>query len=640
MPEICYDKVPAAIYADKQNNQRFLDDRERKDWSDTDVLEKVKYKGMINPTENLNIVKHSRSMACPVEFSQQDYSLEECRLDNHEPGTQTGKDNCNADMCSEFDTLVTQKDGSCKPEFCEIPYAQGHRVIEPFDWSAELKSQTMCAEELYNLGGSKHLYDYNESVKEHFSNWLTYNYQLNLLNELAVRAECNSSEGYYRNGSVASKYSWYGKPQGYLTITHLKGIWKEQHIKGGLKDGKLHISGPAEDFIRAIQEYECNVLGRQMCDVRYPRTQYENVEGMLRKREMIEYENICYYINEYPRKAIWLGEGSTARLKYIYPYIDSSELAEVGIMRDDNPDYYGETVWCDGSEHDLITIYDCIHPDAAERWTLEKPINPESNNTSTGLELHVATDWQVGKCNINRDMWFYYSRPRMRHLVEFPEHIGFHLALSRDTGGGQVYISQKKKIISDTTACGTDTLPPRFNSCDNDFGCTECGETTTCDPVVATITPCPNKEIFYEGNFANGDTQEAAFRIRLSETACAAGEIEYAFADDTAVLGTNYDATNGTVTVEEGDVEIVVPFTVLGVDPDADGDGDSTTTSIVSGTFQLVSASGGVVLGTECTESTFCIIDNSVVCDTSCGAAAACTNCVGNGEPVSGITTL
>lgn len=623
--EICLTDVPLAIYQEKERNNIFEQDNERANLSGSTVLEDVTYNGTISPTKNLNKIRRSASMAAPLEYDKEvNNDLADCRDDNYEAGTMNaGVSACGlGNQSVETTTLITE--GSCAPEFCEVPFSHGWKEIKPFDWEGNWKTPTLCAEKLYNYGDSQAIRDFHNMYRAHFSEWMIYNYEMNLLNELMVRAESNSSEGHRANGSVASQYKFHGQPKGYLSITHLKSWLVHLKQRGALPDGKLRVKGPIEEFVRAIEDYECNVLDKQICSVTRNDIRYEDAQGKIKVREMLEYQGICFYNDPFPRKAIWLETGGVGRLKYIYPFKDSVENADVGIMREPNPDYYKEWVYCNGQYHDLITIYEFIKEGAAERWTLQSPFNPEERSYDTGLDINVAKGNDV-PCNLKRTMWFLWSSPKMRHRVNDPDHIGFHLALSRAEDGNSGYISTKSCTPPTLdNGCGTDTYPQDFDKCEKDSDCSDCNADTACEPVTAVLSPSGKAKYFYEGDFAEGTGQiETVLGVRLSGIPCEDGTIDFEFADDTAVNGTNYEGVSGTLNVEAGSPQdLEIPITILGVEPDA----DPAVVAEVLATLELTAATGGIELGAEGLTVDICIYDNTSECE-ECGEVESGCGC-------------
>ena len=348
----------------------------------------------------------------------------------------------------------------------------------------------------------------------------------------------------------------------------------------------------------------------------------------------MEYDQIKYYFNEYPRKAMVKPVGVN-QFEYheIFPWLNSSERAASGLQREPNHDYWQTCIYCDNQWMQVVTFYDHVHPESLGRYGLNEPINYEDQPVGTQLNIEVITGSYL-PCNKYRTQWQYIAQHATRLVMRKTEWLGSIIALSNGVGEGYMRPVPGGKR---SNICRKPLNQGPFRKC-GDSTCERCGDVTG-DAVEASLIPCPTAKFIWDG-----ETQTGNIRIRLSDVPQTNGALDFEFVDQSAVFGTNYssdfdnDGTperSGSIAIEAGCADdILIPITLLDV-PDS-GDPDNPTQLLAS--LCLSNPTGGVSLG-GCTETTFCIEDGSFECppadpcDGGCSHGASPEDCP-TGDPV------
>lgn len=462
-----------------------------------------------------------------------------------------------------FETQVNEQDPNACNGIAFFNFAQGFTTHGTIDLKFAFRTPEVCPENFIRYGPA-HVDGYFNSMKESFSGYGARVFEDNLTNLVILNGQANSSINSADGWSMTTQ-GWESPPKYRMSIAHLRKVRRIIERRRGLTpDGFLVVSMPRQDWIDACVQ---DALRQNPTGTVYQGNFFKSINDQAKSQDIGVYDNIKCIFDESPIRGYYKPAGVTGgkqtyNFTRVLPYKNEIK-AGGGIGRADNYDYDEAFIKCEGGVYPMATLAFIVHPKSFKRWGLNKaPKKVGSPNVGTNFET-VVIDGDAIKDNVFNDKFALAARHRFRFRADKPEWSGAIAYLHSPPRG---YVNEVNLITGDVAPDEPSTprpLPPYGPSADQENVCQTCYDGPaspdgTCNSVatgVLTMSPA--------GPVVTLEGETLRFRVSRAAGFDGAASVNYATANGTALAGTHYTNTNGTlnwVDGEDGDKFINVPI--------------------------------------------------------------------------------
>lgn len=482
-----------------------------------------------------------------------------------------------AATCSGFNGLFSTNVNEFDPNACNglayFNFAQGFITRSTIDFKFAFRTPTVCPEDFIRMGPA-HVNGYFDSMKESFGGYGARTFEDNLTNLVIQYGQANSSVNSADGWSMTTN-GWESPPLYRISIAHLRKVKQIIRRRRGLTaDGFLVVAMPRQDWIDACIE---DATRRNPSGTVYQASFFKSLNDEFGNKDIGVYDGIKCIFNEEPVRGFFKPSGGTTHnFVRVLPYKNEVKSGG-GVGRADNLDYDEAEVSCEGGRYPMCTLCMIVHPRSFKRWGLNKPVKKVGRpNVGTNYET-VVIDGDGIADNPFNDKFYMAARHRFRFRVDKPEWSGAIVYRHSPPRGYTLSVNLANGDTAPDADSTMQPLPKWGPSADEEAKCQTCydapaGDNGTCvDDAAGVLRLYPAGTSAYPViTLAPGTLR---FRVTRADGFNGAASVNYTTAAVTAVAGTHYTTTAGTLNWadgEDGDKFIDVPIL-------ADVDGEDRT---------------------------------------------------------------
>lgn len=525
--------------------------------SDNPITQAVPDAGNTNAYSNNDVVEYFDAFQDTQAYKSMDNSVRDL-IDGEMVGATCAGAN------GIFETQVNEQDPNACNGIAFFNFAQGFTTHGTIDLKFAFRTPEVCPENFIRFGPA-HVDGYFNSMKESFSGYGARVFEDNLTNLVILNGQANSSVNSVDGWSMTTN-GWESPPLFRISIAHLRRVRRIVERRRGLtSDGFLVVSMPRQDWIDACVE---DATRRYPTGTVFQGDFFKSINDQAKSRDIGVYDNIKCIFNETPIRGYFKPAGVTAgkqtwNFVRVLPYKNEVK-AGGGIGRADNMDYDEAFIRCEGADYPMCSACFIVHPRSFKRWGLNKaPKKVGAPNVGTNFET-VVIDGDGIRDNPFNDKFYMAARHRFRFRADKPEWSGAIVYRHSPPRGYVVEVNLTTGDVAPEEPSTPRPLPPYGPSADQEAVCQTCydgpasadGSCDSADTGILTLSPA--------GPVTTIDGETVRFRVSRTDGFAGAASVDYATADDTALAGTHYTDTNGTLNWadgEDGDKYIDVPIT-------------------------------------------------------------------------------
>lgn len=570
------------------------------------VLSKVKQGRDIYPHENVDRVEVRASMPAPIAFDEYDLSQK-----GYKDVTLKGRSDCSNKGGLYVGKANIVDDLACDDE-CTVNINIGYKEDNHFDYGKAIGSPVECTKKLWHLPINEVKQFWDIYLKK-FAQYVSWNRELNFLKYFIRFGGANTTavDGIIGSSNLFYEGKFLAEPTKGLSVAHLLSYRDRMIASGGLGFGEpLVVPAPKRDIIAAIKFHveQSNPNAQINIDWRE-----ETGEGALRGKTKVEFENICFIVDEMPVKGFFKG----GQLIPVFPWKTGAEGFE-GLADDYNDQYFNSCVWCEGKSYKMVNLWFFMNPSALTHHKFKPEHNPVDKAAEYDNRVRVITgnSYSLG-CNDDNSKFKLRTRVAGRFAFGDTQWMGAGAYLAESSCG---VMRDVCGTCDNPEPCANPVGGPEFEKCDGvtDCGeaeCIKCGKVPSADGrnCVDEVDLAPCEITLEETAVDTAFTGEASeLTLRINGACGRAGTVDYTLTDGSATADSEYTDVSGTATFEEGctdDFLIVIPI-IGSIDPESEF------------TVELSNPTGDLVLG-ECITTTVTILDATSDCDGGCSEPVA-----------------
>lgn len=528
------------------------------------------------------------------------------------PGELPGR-NC-ADKTAFFNTNILDMDeGACEEKRCNFSIGQGWRTRGYDDYKYSYETDVICIKDLEQIPEAQ-AKEYFMQLVEDFRLHGENTYRMSIRDLSILNSEANGTVLSPNNLHLAAG-GFFAPPQSRITIHYLIEYRLHMVRIGALgRNERLVVSGPEQDYIDAYTEHMARRYasnGLTAAAAAYMEAMlFDDKEQRMKGARYYDFDMIRWVVNEDPPRGYFKPDGTTPSGQVLYQWVDIepwiNEVQEAGLVAVPNPDYGKEYVVCGGVKYPVVTLLEALNAKQFSRHPLKEPVDMAgrgaTDKTTHDFSLNIV-DGAYLDCNEDNWKFKLTSTRRFRWRNIWNEYGGF-IAYLHHRPCGYVLSPCEKTCDNATPAFAT---VRDGDNCDDFQG--SCCAPAGIDPGTLSMTPCGAVTTVY-----TGESAQVTLTVTRAGGSTGAASVDYTFADDTALNGTHYNGTNGTLSWADGEYgnrEITVE--IVGGDANAALDFAVTLSNVSGATLE------------SCVTTTVSI--------ESCDTVAGCAGC-GNPTPV------
>lgn len=488
--------------------------------------------------------------------------------------------------------------------------AHGFATRTSEDYRDAYQSPIVCIEQ-YAKQGPERVKAFFNMLREEFVNHGGENFEANLRYLTVKYAESNLSMVGSATHFNPTENGWEAPPDQLISIPRLERY--RQYLLGVEDSGiesdldVLEIMIPRRDWFAAVADDIIRTNGPQVNIVVKP---YEDPRSPYFGRASHEYKNIRAIFDEEPMKGYFRATGAgTYEFVEVYPWRNvrgetiQGAVDGGGLVAERNPDYWRDTIVCNGVTYRMVSFAWYVSAKAFERYRISESLAPAGvNQVGNNFEVEIRKDADV-PCNPLHNQFFMIAQHKFRFKIKYPKLAGVIAYLPEPQDVGYVRLP-----CSDTTADTAPDTPATYDTlavvgpdlCEQN-NCETCQPGTVANDIGSCVAdadgtlemiPCGTATVVLLDGAVN-----LVIKVQRNGNTKDAAGVNYATADGSGTAGVNYTNTSGSLSwaADEGGYKtITVPVIA------ADSAVDKTFTVTLSG------ASGGASLGT-CTVLTVTI---------------------------------
>lgn len=585
-------RIISSFFHQRPNITKQMEERlaASKNW----VTSKIPYKGVVSQYDNSDDVR-LRTAKQPFQHYRAIPSGPAALTE----GTLPGRD-CTGNAAMMPALVDTTLLNACNG-IAEWNFAHGFALRTSQDMRFGYRSPTFCIEQ-YAQQGPEMVKAFFRAVREEFTKYGPDNFEQELRYLVVKNGESNASltgsTGYFD----VTTNGWVAPPTKKISIPFLD---RYRQYMMGVEDGMvqketdmLEIEIPRRDWFAAVADHILRTGGPAISmEQRF----YTDERSQYYGKAFHEYLNIRAVFNDEPTRGYFRAAGTGYEFVEIYPWRNvrgetiQGAVDGGGLVAERNPDYWKNSIVCNGVTYPVVTIAWVLSPQAFERYGLSQSVAPAGVNP-LGNNFEVAVEEPSIECNYYHNQFFLVSQHKARFKILKP-------ALA----GAIVYLGEEQIIMYDRVPCADESaatvsesaaiydplFTPPPDSCEM-ANCDVCDDGKVANSQglcvadadgTLELEPCGTVEVVV---LSEDDPGDLVVRVnRLGNLKDAAG-VSYATADGTALDNTHYDGTSGSLSWAAGEggyKDITIPLLL------------ADAADVKQFTLTISSATGGASLG-------------------------------------------
>ena len=522
--------------------------------------------GEVDPHDDGRTLQMRTGFQAPLDYDQRDNSMRELTAI-----TQDGQGTCGTRKVT-IGTLGNEHDPEAVCDGVDIvDFNQGYTITGSQDYDLKVATPERCMEQLSRLE-RRFVQQTLDQEARSFVNVTMQSHDHHLYKLSVVNGGANASVMKVTAGYIPRlvEGGWDEVPQEHVTL------WWLEHFHRRImqrKIGKGHVK-PGENYISTFEvTKDClkNMLLREHIErsgqggmfqgvdtsqLRLDFKELDHKDGVLAGRQFYVYNNMLRFeFNEYPIRGYCKPTGPADDCEASFEFIRVYHLHNVeaedgaGSFSDVNPDYYYDTVTCDGVSYPLMELIPHIDRESFKTFGLAEAIGPngkKSHGNKFQLNFLDGADLGSSDCpNFFKNKYRWGARDAMRWQNIHPEYSGWIMHKIALLAGYDMNLPENNFRVQEGAPCGS---PEELNNDDVKETCqngawTNCpDDTPACDPAtnITRLTPCGDISTPYYG-----EEHTVLFRVERSrDCADTAASVEYDISNRTGISGTHYQVVD------------------------------------------------------------------------------------------------
>lgn len=492
----------------------------------------------VDPYDNSDQIRYKMGYQAPKAYNQEDYTARPFT-----PGSMNARDNNN--RTKGFSTQINEIDDNVCSGHQILDFAQGVETRGSVNYKINLKTNPICVTEMERMERSL-VANWMEQYLMNFEKYGHENFDFALMNDIIKFGELNTSvlglnEFNRTKGGVSAP------PTNRLSMPHLRQVRLYALVEDGLNtQGELEVHCPRQDALDAIREDQLRMNPGATINTEL----YRDDAGPFRGRSFTVYDGIRFIFNEVPPKCYFkqVGvEGGAPRYEMVPVHPYENRIGEDGgLMKEPNHAFYKDRIVVEGVSYELCTLAFIINPKSFTRHAINKPLKPRraGENASYNFLMEIRDGaWLNNECGDNdyNDMFKIVARHAYRLRILEPELSGV-IAYRSSAPLNYVISPNASNETSGPDAFAGPAVAERTDAI------IDCEVATVVGASTVNLEPVGPVTAAYTG----GGSQ-LVLNVDRSGDFTQAGTVDFVVTAGTAVSGTDYNATNATLSWAAGE---------------------------------------------------------------------------------------